>query len=126
MYKVSESGWINQDIYLKRFDFIHQKYLLLGQFSLSKMAMDLTLLKKARANDIHMLCLPAHTTHLLQPLDVGVFKSFKAHFNKACQKHMQNNPGQVITPTILAPTVAEALTNSLTPLNILRSVGPTL
>ena len=32
---------------------------------------------------------------------------------------MRNNPGQVITPTILAPTVAEALTNSLTPLNIL-------
>ena len=32
---------------------------------------------------------------------------------------MRNNPGQVITPTILAPTVAEALTNSLTPLNII-------
>lgn len=32
---------------------------------------------------------------------------------------MWNNPGQVITRTILAPTVAEALTNSLMPLNIL-------
>jgi len=31
---------------------------------------------------------------------------------------MWNSPGQVITPTILAPTVVEALTNSLTPLNI--------
>ena len=61
---------------------------------------------------------PIAYQHLLQPLDVDVFKSFKTHFNKACQKHMWNNPGQVITPTILAPTVAEALTNSLTPLNI--------
>lgn len=26
----------------------------------------------ARVNDVHMLCLPAHTTHILQPLDVGV------------------------------------------------------
>ena len=34
----------------------------------------------AQANDIYLLCLPAHTTHILQPLDVGVFKSFKAFF----------------------------------------------
>ena len=27
----------------------------------------------ARDNGIHMLCLPAHTTHILMPLDVGVF-----------------------------------------------------
>ena len=58
---------------------------------------------------------------MLQPLDVGVFKPFKTHFNKACQKHMRNNPGEVINPTILAPTVAKALMNSLTPLNILIS-----
>ena len=32
---------------------------------------------------------------------------------------MRNNPGQVITCTVFAPTVAEALMNSLTPLNIL-------
>ena len=25
------------------------------------------LIEKARANDIHLLCLPAHTTHILQP-----------------------------------------------------------
>ena len=36
------------------------------------------LIELARANNVHILCLPAHTTHLLQPLDVGVFKSFKA------------------------------------------------
>ena len=42
----------------------------------------ISLIEVARANDVHILCLPAHTTHLLQPLDVGVFKSFKA-FSKA-------------------------------------------
>ena len=119
MFEVSESGWINQDIYLKRFDFFinsvppARPVLLIQDGHGSHISIEL--IEKARANDIHMQCLPAHTTHLLQPLDVGVFKPFKTHFNKACQKHMRNNPGQVITPIILAPTIAEALTNSLTP-----------
>jgi len=33
MFAVSESGWINQDIYLKWFDFSSVVSLLLGQFS---------------------------------------------------------------------------------------------
>ena len=80
--------------------------------------MSIELIEKARANDIHLLCLPAHTTHILQPLDVGVFKSFKSHFNKACQKYMKAHQGQVITP-LLASLVKETVTNSVVPLNIL-------
>ena len=123
VFEVSESGWINQDIYLKWFDFFinsippARPVLLIQDGHGSHISIEL--IEKARANDIHLLCLPAHTTHLLRPLDIGVFKPFKTHFNKACQKYMRDNSGQVITPTILAPTVAEALTNSLTPLNIL-------
>jgi hypothetical protein len=26
------------------------------------------------ANNIHLFCLPPHTTHRLQPLDVGIFR----------------------------------------------------
>ena len=32
--------------------------------------MSIGLIELARANDVHLLCLPAHTTHILQPLDV--------------------------------------------------------
>ena len=39
----------------------------------------------ARENDIVLFCLPPHTTHALQPLDVSVFKSLKSHFSKAVQ-----------------------------------------
>ena len=52
-------------------------------------------------NEVYILCLPAHTTHILQPLDVGVFKSFKANFSKSCTLYLTRYPGRVITPDIL-------------------------
>ena len=44
------------------------------------------------------MCLPAHCTHILQPLDVAVFKSLKSHFNKACRDFLAAIPGRVILP----------------------------
>ena len=45
--------------------------------------MSLDVIDLARENDINLFCLPPHTTHALQPLDVSVFKSLKSHFSKA-------------------------------------------
>ena len=35
-----------------------------------------------RKNEIILFCLPPHTTHTLQPLDVAVFKSLKDNYSK--------------------------------------------
>ncbi|RPA76807.1 DDE-domain-containing protein, partial [Ascobolus immersus RN42] len=40
-------------------------------------------LEFCRRNNIHILCLPAHTTHLLQPLDVGMFRPLQRAYGKA-------------------------------------------
>ena len=56
--------------------------------------MSIELIELARFNDVHLLCLPSHTTHVLQPLDVGVFKSFKGNWSKACSKYLAANPGR--------------------------------
>lgn len=39
-------------------------------------------------HDIRPFLLPAHATHLLQPLDVGVFQSLKYNFKKAVRKEV--------------------------------------
>ena len=73
----------------------------------------------ARDNDIHLLCLPSHTTHILQLYDIGVFKLFKFNFSKACTRYLAANPGRVITSDRLASLVAEAWPHSFTALNVM-------
>ncbi|XP_076155223.1 uncharacterized protein LOC143138689 [Alosa pseudoharengus] len=39
-----------------------------------------------RANQIEVVCLPAHTTHVLQPLDVAVYSSLRAAFSRLARE----------------------------------------
>jgi hypothetical protein len=123
VFMVSDNGWINREIYLEWFKLFLQSIpssrpvLLLQDGHYSHISVEL--IELAKANDIHLMCLPAHTSHILQPLDVGVFKSFKSFFSKSCHEYMMTNPGRVITTDVLASLVGKAWPQSLTPLNIL-------
>ena len=77
------------------------------------------LIEMARENNVCLLCLPSHTTHILQPLDIGVFKSFKSGFNKACGDFMKQHLGRVIMTDVLALMVGQAYTSAFTPVNVL-------
>ena len=44
----------------------------------------LAILELAIQHDIHILCLPPHTTHALQPLDRSVFGPLNKAFNTVC------------------------------------------
>ena len=123
LFVSSSNGWINSDLFLQWFEFFLQHIpptwpvLLIMDGHGSHMSIDL--IELARSNGVHILCLPSHTTHVLQPLDMGVFKSFKSHFSKACSKYLAANPGRVITSNKLASLVAEAWPQSHTPLNVM-------
>ena len=44
-------------------------------YAVAKLAMD---------NNVHLICLPPHTSHALQPFDVGCFKSAKSMWHTIC------------------------------------------
>ena len=119
----SGNGWINSDLSLQWFEFFlqhippTQPVLFIMDGHGSHMSIDL--IELARSNGVHILCLPSHTMHVLQPLDVGVYKSFKSHFSKACSKCLAANPGRVTTSNKLASLVTEAWPQSHTPLNVM-------
>ena len=122
-FMTSDSGWITQELYLEWLKFFiasippARPVLLIEDGHGSHVTLDV--IELARANDVHLLCLPSHTSHILQPLDIGVFKSFKASYAKACRKYMMDNPGRVITSEVIASLVGKTWVESVTPVNIL-------
>ena len=66
--------------------------------------LSIEVIEKARANDIHLLCLPSHTTHIL---DVSVMSSFKYHFSKVRKQFVTKNPGRVVTEADLASLIEQ-------------------
>lgn len=71
------------------------------------------------------MVLPAHTSHCLQPLDVGVFKPFKCAYNKACHEFMRANVGRQITRSDICPLACKAYTKAFTPSNIINAFRKT-
>ncbi|XP_028518723.1 uncharacterized protein LOC114576372 [Exaiptasia diaphana] len=75
LFAAQKSGWIDKDLYLKWF-----KSLFDGH----KSHVTEDLIKEAVANGIAIFCLPAHSSHLLQPLDLSLFGPLKRGWVKAC------------------------------------------
>ena len=129
MFMTSDNGWITKEIYLEWFKFFIKSIpparpvLLIEDGHGSHITLDV--IELARTNDIHLLCLPSHTSHILQPLDIGVFKSFKCEYSKACRKYMMENPGRVITSEVIASLVGNTWAHSITPMNILSGFKKT-
>jgi hypothetical protein len=81
LIRLSPKGWINTDPFVEWCQhFIecippHKPVILFMDSHASHMTPEI--LSLALENDIHLLTIPAHTTHLLQPLDVGVYRPLK-------------------------------------------------
>ncbi len=47
-------------------------------------------------NNVHIFCLPPHTTHRLQPLDVGIFGPLQHAWTKRCNEYYVSSRGEEI------------------------------
>ena len=73
---------------------------------------------KAKEVGLHLVTLPSHISHALQPLDVGVFGPFKCAFRIYRNIWTMNNKGKGSKKVVLAEWVSKALGRALTLENI--------
>ncbi|KAG8232483.1 hypothetical protein J437_LFUL012715 [Ladona fulva] len=87
---------------------------------------NLKLLEIARENCVVLLCLPPHTSHRLQPLDVTFFKPLSLYYGKEVRRWLRSHPGKVVTlfqiSTIFGTAFLHAAT-MLTAINGFRKTG---
>lgn len=102
--EVSDSGWITSELFLAWLHkFIHfskaskESPVLLIFDGHTTHAKSLELIDLARANGVVLLCLPPHTSHKLQPLDVTFFKPLSVYYGDELRKWLRCNPGKVVT-----------------------------
>ncbi|CAG2186231.1 unnamed protein product [Mytilus edulis] len=102
---VSESSWSNIEIFHKYMENHLLKYIphrtsavpVLVLFDGHKSHLSMELIEWAKKENIILFVLPAHTSHILQPMDVGCFGPFERIFNHECHKFMRQNCSQPIT-----------------------------
>lgn len=97
---MSDSGYINDDLFLvwlKHFEKHRSpgRCLLLLDGHISHHS--LQCLEYCAQHEIELLCLPPHTTHVLQPLDRTVFKPLKTYYHHETNSFVHSNPTASIT-----------------------------
>ena len=101
-YGLSDKGWVDTELF-KGWLTNHQLKHAVGARPLLVLLYGHSshyqpdLIRYAREHDIILFCLPPHTSHESQPLDVSVFRPLKNNWQDVCHDYMQSNPGKVVT-----------------------------
>jgi len=101
MYRLSESGWMDAELFESWFDhhfLAHAPPMRPLLLLIDKRSSNFgCLVKKAAKEQVIVFCLPPHTTHLTQPLDKGCFGPLKMYWREECQDYIASNPSKVVT-----------------------------
>lgn len=98
-YAASSRGWMEPTIFYNYMEKVfipalgHERPVLLVYDGHST-HVDTNVVELAMKNEIIILKLTPHTSHLLQPLDVAVFKSFKTNWDKKLVEWQRHNIGK--------------------------------
>lgn len=123
-FRCNDSGWMNLDVFDDWFDhfisFIKPSaedpalLILDGHLSHTK---NLNVIEKARKNSVTMLCLPPHTTHRLQPLDLSFMYPLNHYHDVALEKWLTNHPGRAVTVFQISKIFNESYMKACSPMN---------
>ncbi|XP_045188616.2 uncharacterized protein LOC123546428 [Mercenaria mercenaria] len=123
---VTESGWSNSDVFLEYLDTHFLKYVqrpsedqpLLLIFDGHKSHITIPVINWAKEHNVSLFVLPAHTSHVLQPLDVGCYGPMQRIYNAQCHKFLRENPSSKITRYDVCSLACNAYTSALSVVNI--------
>jgi len=125
----TESGWSNSEVCKTYLEDHLLKYLperspsspVIVLYDGHQSHTNLGIIDWAKSQNIILFILPAHTSHVLQPLDVGCFGPFERIYNSECHKFMRDNCGQGITRYNTCSLGCSAYLKALTPGNLQSS-----
>ena len=121
---VSDNGWTTNELgitWLRHFN-THTKDRTVGTHRLliidgHESHISLEFQQICKDNNIIALCMPAHSSHLLQPLDVGCFAPLKKAYGRQIEDLMRHHVNH-ITKLEFLPAFKAAFYNSITKSNI--------
>lgn len=122
MYAVTDSGWMERESYKSWF----QKMFLPSVRHLTKTKpvvlifdghyshIGIDLIETSRENNVHLMLLPSNTTHVMQPLDVGVYGPIKKSWKKILADYKRETRAANITKEEFPRLVKELWSASFT------------
>lgn len=123
---VTDSGWSNSTVFLEYLENHFLKFIqrpnsetpVILIYDGHRSHVNLQVINWAKANNVILMVLPAHTSHVLQPLDVGCFGPLQRIYNSECQKFLRNNPASKITRYNICSLVCPAYASALSVVNL--------
>ncbi|XP_069134293.1 uncharacterized protein [Argopecten irradians] len=123
LFGTSPNGYMDAELFEKWFEQIFLKFAskerpLLLLMDNHESHLSLGVIEKARANRVDLLCLPPHTTHILQPLDVALFRPLKKEFSNLAVSLGYANPHLMIGNGRFSQVLHSAMDRVFSPFNI--------
>lgn len=116
-YAATANGWMESAVFKNYFEKSFIKHLskdrpVLVIYDGHATHLSLEVIKTAIENQIIILKLPPHTSHLLQPLDLSVFKSLKSRWDAKLVEWQRKNVGVKIPKRIFSKLIGEIWTET--------------
>ena len=91
-YVSSDSGWMEfsewfKSVFLPATEHLRKKHPVMLVLDAHGFHISLTLVTTARHHNTIIFCLPPHTTHILQPLDVSCFRTVKREWGRILKNY---------------------------------------